>query len=65
MDALGPEQITAFRKAHSLTQEALATALGTSRRTVQDWEAGTNRSPPMLRLAFAAIVAELEPWPAP
>jgi|GEM_PF-353780 len=58
-----PEEIRAFREAQGLSQAALGEALGSSGRTVEDWEAARRKPPAMLRLALAAIAAKLNPSP--
>lgn len=57
-----PAELKAFRKAVGLSQIKLAEALSVSRRNVEDWEAGVSSPPTYLRLALAAINANLKPW---
>lgn len=59
-----PDEIRQFRSALGLSQRKAADLLGVSRRTVEDWEAGRRRAPHYLRLAAAAIIYQLPPWPA-
>lgn len=58
-----PEDIKRFRTTMSLSQAAFGEALGSSARTVEDWEAGRRKAPAMLHLAMAAISARLNPSP--
>lgn len=55
-------EIKLFRQQTGLSQAALAEHLEASARTVEDWEAGKRSAPGMLRLAFAAILNQIEPW---
>lgn len=57
-----PRDIKAFREELSLTQADLGQALGGSKRSVEDWEAGRRQAPAMLRLAMAAIARGVIPW---
>lgn len=61
---LTADDVKAFRKAVGLSQVGLADALGCSRRNVEAWEAGINKVPTHLRLAFAALNAQIPPWSA-
>lgn len=54
--------IEAFREELGLTQADLGQALGGSKRSVEDWEAGRRQAPAMLRLAMAAIARGAIPW---
>jgi DNA-binding transcriptional regulator YiaG len=66
--SLGPihaREIKAFRRATGMTQAQLASALGASVGAVEAWEGGSRKAHPMLRLALAAINAQLEPWTPP
>ena len=56
-----PEDIKRFRSLMGLSQSALGEAIGSSARTVEDWEAGRRKAPAMLHLAMAAIAARLLP----
>lgn len=58
------DEIREFRESEGLSQAALGEALGSSARTIEDWEAGRRKPPAMLRLALAAITARLDPDPA-
>ena len=61
-----PEEIRAFRRETGhRTQSRLAETLGVSRRTVEEWEAGRNPPPAILRLTFAALASKIEPWGVP
>ena len=45
-----------------MSQVALAVALGSSEKAVASWETEQRQAPAMLRLALAAINAQLAPW---
>lgn len=55
-------EIKEFRRQHGLSQAALAERLGASTRAVEEWEAARRQPPALLRYAFAALAAGLEPW---
>lgn len=57
-------ELKLFRSKAGLSQAALAERLGASTRAVEEWEAARRHAPAMLRLALAAILADLEPWGA-
>lgn len=57
-------ELKLFRSTFGLSQAALAERLGASTRAVEEWEAGRRQPPAMLRLALAAIKADLKPWSA-
>lgn len=59
---LSAAELKAFRKSVGLSQVGLAEALSISRRSVEDWESGKSSPPPYLRLALAALNANLSPW---
>lgn len=50
-----PAYLRAFRAQHSLTQQALADALGLPKRTLENWEGGLRRPPDYLILALKQI----------
>lgn len=55
------ESLAAWRKAQGLTQQALADALGCSRRALVNWEGGAHAIPPYIALACAALARKLNP----
>lgn len=55
-------EIKLFREKTGLSQAKLAARTGYSLRAVESWETNQRPAPPVLRLAFAAINAGLEPW---
>lgn len=57
--ALQPNEVRAWRKAHSLTQVQLAKLLGVQWLAVQRWEAGSRGVPPYLHLALKQLEREL------
>lgn len=57
--------IKAFRAQAGYSQVRFAEALGVSRRTVEEWEAGRSSPPAYLGLALTALSRELEPWQEP
>lgn len=57
-----PDDLRAARKMLGLSQRAFAEALGAGRRTVEEWEAGKNTPPQMVRLAISALYHGLKPW---
>jgi DNA-binding XRE family transcriptional regulator len=59
---LTPEDIRRFRTDSELSRSELAQALGAGLRTIEDWEAGRRRPPPMLRIAFAALARGIRAW---
>ena len=60
-----PGEIRQAREALGLTQEALAAALGLTRRqTVTAWETGERTPPPYLRLALERLGSTSAP-PSP
>jgi DNA-binding transcriptional regulator YiaG len=61
LTAPSAEEIRIYRHAMKLTQAGLAEKLGASTRAVEEWEAGRRVAPAMLRLALAAIKADLAP----
>ncbi|WP_370873776.1 helix-turn-helix domain-containing protein [Caulobacter ginsengisoli] len=62
MIAIQSDDIRAFRNRYGLPQGALATLLGCSKRTIEEWEGARNPTPAMLGLALAALAADLRPW---
>lgn len=56
------EEVRSFRQKTGLSQAKLAALTGYSVRAVEEWEANRRPAPAVLRLAFAAINAGLEPW---
>jgi DNA-binding transcriptional regulator YiaG len=61
LSAPGPTEIRVLRQSLGLSQAKLAERIGSSTRAVEEWEAGRRAAPAMLRLALAAIKADLEP----
>lgn len=66
------DDIKAWRKTLGFTQDQAATALGVSKATVVNYEAGIRREdgrpvviPKSIALACAAIAAGLAPWRSP
>jgi len=57
-----PADLKAARAMLGLSQRAMAEAMGTPRRTYEDWESGKNTAPPMIRLAISALYHGLKPW---
>lgn len=58
-----PDELRAFRQAvGGWSQAKLAEELGASTRAIEEWEAGRRAPPPFLRLALAAMNANLTPW---
>ena len=55
-----PAALTAARVALGLTQGQLAAALGVGRKTVNRWECGTCRIPPMVGLALETLRIQRE-----
>lgn len=62
MQDLTPDDIRIARAELGLSQRSFAEALSTSRRNVEDWEAGKSCPPRYLRLAIAALLSHLPPW---
>jgi len=58
-------ELKAFRAATGLSQAELAKTLGASKRAVEDWEAARRSPPAFLRLALAAVNAQLAPYAGP
>ena len=56
---LQPNEVRAWRKAHSLTQAQLAKLLGVQWLAVQRWETGARGVPPFLHLALKQLEREL------
>ena len=54
-----PDRLRALRQAQGLTQAQLAERIGSSRRSVIDWEAGRREPQRMARMAIAAVGAGL------
>lgn len=52
-----------MRKRLGKTQADLAEDLGVTRITIGRWEAGAEDPPRLVRLALAALIYELAPWP--
>ena len=55
-----PAELTSARNILGLTQGALATALGASRRAVQFWEAGERAIPELVARVIRAEMAGFE-----
>ena len=55
-----PAELTSARNILGLTQGALATALGASRRAVQFWEAGERAIPELVARVICAEMAGFE-----
>ena len=53
--------LSEWRKTRGLTQQALADAIGCSRRAVVNWEGGAHAIPAYIALALAAIERKLKP----
>jgi DNA-binding XRE family transcriptional regulator len=53
-----PAALIEWRKDRSLTQEALGTLLGVSRKAVNEWENERAAIPPYLWLALKALEAD-------
>lgn len=51
-----PEQILAFRDEHSISRNMLATTLGVSATSVQNWETGLAVAMPAVQAQLAAII---------
>lgn len=62
LETLRPEDIRRFRADAEMSRIELSQALGAGLRTIEDWEAGRRRPPPMLRMAFAALARSISPW---
>lgn len=56
------DAVRALRAEKGLSKEAFGEELGVSIRTIYNWERG--RVPPLARLALAAYLYGLRPWPA-
>jgi DNA-binding XRE family transcriptional regulator len=50
-----PADLHTWRKDRGLTQEALGTLLGVSRKTINEWERGRSFPQPYLALALKAL----------
>lgn len=50
-----------LRRLRGLTKEAFGKVFGVCARTVYTWERGN--VPPLVRLALAAYLYDLKPWP--
>ena len=57
---MNADNLKAWRERLGLTQEALAAALGISKRTVQDWEYGRGNAPAYLELALCELERRLK-----
>lgn len=57
---LGPNGFIAMRHRLGLTQIELAKALGVSRRTLQHWETGDRRIPPMAAILLERLLRDHE-----
>lgn len=62
IDEIAADEVKAFREQMGLTQQELADLILSSKRTVEDWEAGRRQPPAMLRPALAAVSYGLAPW---
>ncbi|WP_461028212.1 helix-turn-helix transcriptional regulator, partial [Streptomyces sparsus] len=61
-----PPERERLRKAHGLTQDQVAEALGVRRATLVNWEAGKTDPRPPQRDAYAHLLSELAKcYPAP
>lgn len=56
-----PASLAEWRKARGMSQQTLADVLGCSRRSIVNWEGGTNAIPQYIALACAAIAKRLMP----
>ena len=52
---MDPDELTAWRKSHSLTQRELGEILGVNKTTVYRWEKNIRIIPPFLPLALECI----------
>lgn len=52
--------IKAFRDRHGLTQQGLARLLMTSKRNIENWEAGTSKPPAFLKWALLYVDLRLK-----
>ena len=55
-------ELKTFRSSTGLSQSELANELGVSKRAIEEWEAGRRTPPAFLRLALAAVNAQLTPY---
>ncbi len=53
------ETLLQWRKARGLSQTEMASALGCSRRSIVNWEAGAHEVPKYIALACAALAKKL------